>query len=173
MRNIEFKAELRDLALARSIARALGAAYVTTMEQTDTYFRVARGRLKRRECPGEPVEYIFYERAAVAGPRPSDYQVLTEDRARERFGTRPLPVWLTVRKVRELYMIANVRIHLDTVEGLGTFLEFEAVVSDAHGPDGCTRAVQDLRDRFGPALGEAVASSYSDLLEAERDPGGA
>jgi adenylate cyclase class IV len=40
MENVEFKAELRDIALARTICRAIGASFILTMDQTDTYFRV-------------------------------------------------------------------------------------------------------------------------------------
>jgi predicted adenylyl cyclase CyaB len=32
-----------------------------------------------------------------------------------------------VKKQRELFLLGNVRIHLDRVQGLGEFLEFEAV----------------------------------------------
>ncbi|VAX40118.1 hypothetical protein MNBD_PLANCTO03-1518, partial [hydrothermal vent metagenome] len=52
MHNVEYKAELRDMAMAKATCRAVGASHIITLEQTDTYFRVPSGRLKRRECPG-------------------------------------------------------------------------------------------------------------------------
>lgn len=169
MHNIEYKAELRDIDLARSICRALKAAPIITMEQVDTYYRIPSGRLKKRECAGEPTEYIFYDRPDRTRPKLSHFVIYTEPQALERFGTSPLPVWVTVRKRRELYMHRQVRIHLDTVEGLGQFLEFEAMVSVGFNIAKCHEAVEHLKRAFGPALGEPIACGYSDLLAAEHD----
>lgn len=169
MHNIEYKAELRDLTLARSIARAHGATFIDAVEQTDTYFRIPTGRLKKREVPGEETEYIFYDRENRAAAKLSSFTIYSEAQALERFGVSPLPVWVVVRKAREIYIVGNVRIHLDTVDGLGQFLEFEAVVSPAHDSAQCHRSVATLKQVFAPVLGEAVACSYSDLLAAEHE----
>ena len=56
MHNVEFKCELRDLPLARSILKAKGASFIGELRQTDTYYKISSGRLKKRECEGEPVE---------------------------------------------------------------------------------------------------------------------
>jgi hypothetical protein len=48
MKNIEFKAELRDLELARATCAILKARRVGTLLQTDEYVAVPEGRLKRR-----------------------------------------------------------------------------------------------------------------------------
>jgi adenylate cyclase class IV len=167
MQNIEFKAELRDLAAARKQCERLGARRIGLLEQIDTYFRLADGRLKRREARGEPTEWIHYHRSDDVSPRLSNYSILTDDQARRRWGTHSLREWLVVRKQRELWMLDNVRIHLDIVEKLGTFIELEAVVSASHAPRDCRKQVDELRNTFGPILGEAVAASYSDLMELE------
>jgi len=171
MHNVEFKAELRDLPLARSLCRALGATWIIAMEQTDTYFRVPSGRLKKRECPGEPVEFIFYDREDRSPPKLSHYAIFSETQAAERFGLAPLPVWVVVKKARELFMLGSTRIHLDTVEGLGKFLEFESLVSPSNSAAKCHRTVADLRRRLGPALGEPISCSYSDMLAAQAELG--
>jgi adenylate cyclase class 2 len=169
MTNVELKAELRDLPLARAICHAIKATPILTFTQTDTYFRVPHGRLKKRETQGEPCEYIFYDRPNRAGARVSQFTIYTEERAFERFGREPLPVWVVVRKKRELYMHGNVRIHLDQVEGLGMFLEFEALVSRDHDADQAHRAVAELRAKFHHAMGELIDCSYSDLLAREQE----
>src|SRR5438874_2908432 len=140
MNNVELKAELRDLAVARAICRAASASFILAFDQTDTYFRIPYGRLKKRDTDGEASEYIFYERPNRAGPKLSQFTIYSEPQALERFGREPLPVWVKVRKHRELWMHANVRIHLDTVEGLGTFLELEALVSRDHSIAQCQDA---------------------------------
>lgn len=170
MHNVEFKAELRDLPLARSVCKALGATFILTLRQTDTYFRISAGRLKKRECKGEPTEYIFYDRENRARPKLSHFTIYSESQAVERFGATPLPIWVVVRKVRELYMLDSTRIHLDAVEGLGSFLEFESLVSPSNNVARCHATVSKLRASFGPALGEIIGCSYSDMIAREREP---
>ncbi len=166
MQNVEFKAELKDLPLARSICRALGAMSISTMQQTDTYYKLPAGRLKKREVPGEPTEYIFYQRPDKTQPKLSTFTIYTENEVITRFGATSLPVWLVVKKTRELWMLANVRIHLDTVDALGSFLEFEALVTPQSNVARCHTVIADLREHFKPTLGEPVSTGYSDMLEA-------
>lgn len=170
MHNVELKIELRDLALARAICGAIGAAHIANLEQSDTYYRVPSGRLKKRECRGEPTEYVFYDRPDKARARLSHFNIYTEQQALERFGVSPLPVWIVVRKARELYMLGGVRIHLDSVEGLGQFLELEALVSPSQTVTKCHQALKELRYKFAPVLGEPIAKGYADMLDLELEP---
>ncbi len=101
----------------------------------------------------------------------SHYVVYSESEARERFGSSPLPVWIVVKKIRDLYILDHVRIHLDQVDKLGCFLEIEAIVSDQHDAGVCREEVDFLRQTFAPVLGEAISVSYSDLLAADRTGG--
>lgn len=165
MRNVEYKSELRGLALARGICATVGATRIGELRQTDTYYRVPEGKLKRRECPGEPVEYIVYRRADESGPKVSDFEILTEQEFHSRFGIMPLPVRVVVKKSRELWIRGNVRIHLDRVEGLGEFFELEAMVSVGQPEEACREAVAELRRVFGPALGEPISAGYADMLD--------
>ncbi|MHC4991018.1 MAG: class IV adenylate cyclase [Planctomycetota bacterium] len=169
MRNFEFKAELRDLGAARRQCEVVGAERVGLMRQTDEYFRMADGRLKRRTSPGEPTEWILYDRFDSVVPRPSDYERLSEQQARRRWGSLSLRPWVTVSKTRELWMLDNVRIHLDQVDGLGRFIEFEAVVSASHDDETCEQAVHHLRRVFEPWMGEPIAVSYADLVAQEKE----
>ncbi len=164
MQNIEFKAELRNLEAARVRCRTLGAVPILELEQTDTYYKLPDGRLKRREAPGEPTEWIFYHRKDRIRPALSTFSILSDEQARRRWGADRLDQWLVVKKHRELWMVENVRIHLDTVEELGTFVEFEALVDTHHPVKECQLKVQHLREQFQPQLGEAIAVGYSDLI---------
>jgi len=165
MQNVEFKAELKDLDLARSICLALGAQLAGILDQTDTYYVVKQGRLKKRETVGEETEWILYERPDAAGNKLSRFKIYTEDEAAQRFGIATLAMRVVVKKVRELYMLGNVRIHLDTVEELGRFIEFEAMVSPRQNEAECQQQVTRLRQELSPALGEAIAVGYADMLE--------
>ncbi|MCK4872572.1 MAG: class IV adenylate cyclase [Phycisphaerales bacterium] len=174
MQNIELKAEIRDLDIARAQCRRLGAKRIRLLRQRDTYFRLTSGRLKRRETEGEPTEWIFYHRPDRAEPRMSHFKIYDEQQALTRFGTQPLPTYVVVEKNRELWMLDNVRIHLDEVDRLGRFIEFEALVDDDNDVQTCHRRIADLRDAFGPIMGELISCSYADLVAAEAaDQGGA
>jgi adenylate cyclase class 2 len=168
MQNIEFKSELRDIEAARAQCRSLGAERIGVLEQTDQYFRLTDGRLKRREAPGEPIEWIYYHRPQHVRPRMCNYSILTEEQAHRRWGTASLKTWIIVRKSRELWMLDNVRIHLDEVAELGRFLEFEAIVSQEHDVKACHEAIDRLRDAFRPVLGEPIGVGYVDLLAQEQ-----
>jgi predicted adenylyl cyclase CyaB len=164
MQNIEFKAELRDFEAARRQCQVLGAKFVGVLRQTDMYYRLTDGRLKRRESSGEPVQWIFYHRPDRVSPRMSNFTILSEEQARRRWGTHSLKPWVAVSKTRELWMLGDVRIHLDQVVDLGGFLEFEAKVSGSFDVKACHAAVANLREVFGPLLGEPISVSYSDLM---------
>jgi len=69
-----------------------------------------------------------------------------------------------VRKRRAIYLHDDVRIHLDQVEGLGGFIEFEALVTESC-DDASARAKLERLEKacqFRPE--QLVEVSYSDLL---------
>jgi adenylate cyclase class IV len=167
MQNVEYKAELRDLSLARTIAAAIGALRVDTLRQTDTYFRIPDAKLKRRETVGHPTEWVFYSRPDRARAKLSTFTLYPEHMARERFGNTDLPVWTVVKKSRELWTYDGVRIHLDTVENLGTFIEFEALICPERTQAKGHELVEFLRTSFAPAMGESLAVGYAELLTHE------
>ena len=163
MQNIEFKAELRDRVLAEYLLAKTGAVRVAGLEQTDTYFRIADGRLKRRQSASEPTEWIYYNRDVSSTPKLSQFAIYSEKEALERFGSRPLPVWLIVNKQREIWINGPVRVHLDRVVGLGEFIEIEALVTPKRPIVDCQRAVEALRREMAMTMGEPISCGYADL----------
>lgn len=75
-----------------------------------------------------------------------------------------LGVLAQVKKTRTLYLWKNVRIHLDRVEGLGEFIEFEAVQSEGMNEVEEYGKVQYLLREFGVAEEALMASSYLDMV---------
>src|SRR5688500_18002453 len=130
-RNLELKARCADLTAAATRAAELGARHVGTLMQVDTYLHVPNGRLRLREIEGQPAELIWYERANSVEFRGSDYHVvpIADASLTKTALARALGICGEVRKRRQLMIWHNVRIHLDEVEGLGSFIEFEAVIS--------------------------------------------
>jgi adenylate cyclase class 2 len=165
-RNIEFKSRLSDWEAARRIAAALATSNLGVEHQVDTYFVAANGRLKLREIQGSGAWLIGYDRPDHADVRGSDYRLIpisTPDDLKAALAVT-LGIRVVVRKRREIYLVGNVRIHLDQVEGLGDFLEFEAVL-DPDMDDALGHAqIADLKTTFHASLGQPIASGYADLL---------
>jgi adenylate cyclase class 2 len=168
----ELKARCDDLARVRARLSRWGR-HERTVRQIDTYFRTARGRLKLREVDrtGELIHYQRPDRAAV---KPSDVVLVpVTERAKLRSAlTRALGTSARVAKVREIWRWEGVQVHLDRVDGLGTFVEFEKLVRRA-GPGAFAAARRHLA-RLAAKLAlprrALIAGSYADLMRAAIRP---
>jgi adenylate cyclase class 2 len=166
--NLELKAVCRSLLDAQKIARKIRAKRIGVMHQTDTYFRVSHGRLKLREIRRAGSELIYYRRPNRKGSRFSDYIIApvgsgapVKKLFRSMLGERAV-----VQKTRRLYLYKNARIHLDQVEGLGSFIEFE--VLNKKGKRQAQSMMFFLKKEFGIKRGSIIAGSYSDLIWKKR-----
>lgn len=176
-RNIELKARAGGLAVARATAQRLATEYRGVLRQRDTYFGCPQGRLKLREIDGEPTQLIAYQRSDDRDAKASDY-ILTEIadaslavQLRSAL-TAALGVTVVVEKSREVFLHHNVRIHLDDVVGLGSFIEFEAVIGGEIDDAAGHEQLVALQREFGIAPSDLIAVSYSDLLlERQADVG--
>jgi len=173
MRNIELKARIDDLDRAEAVCRQLGAVFQWTRRQTDVYFRVSDGRLKLRiEEPGGAT-LVRYHRPDEAAARECRYELTPVADPAATLADLEARHGLLVRvvKTRTLYLLDHVRIHLDTVDGLGTFLEFEAVI----GPKCSHRHARALLRSFVVAFciepDSLVGQSYSGLQLMACPPG--
>jgi len=164
-RNVELKARCKDLARARSVVEDLGGRPAGVLEQTDTYFRARDGRLKLREIAGERAELIWYRRPDGADARVSDYVVapVVDHPTLLRALGGALGIRRVVRKRREFLRWQNVRIHLDEVEDLGTFVELEAVLGPNDDEATGRERIERLRKLLGIRSRDRVAGSYGDL----------
>lgn len=163
--NIEIKARVSDFERCERIAAEIAGGPPQVLNQVDTYFNVRKGRLKLREYENA-CELIYYERPDTGEPKQSDYEryPLGSPDAIKRMLDSALGIRAVVRKQRLVYIHKNVRIHLDTVEGLGHYLELEAVVDPQTDISECTSRVNELLSRFNVKASEVVALSYGDLL---------
>lgn len=165
MKNIEIKAKCSSLKELKAIVLKNGGRFEKTMHHIDTYFVVPQGRLKLREIDDTESVLIFYERSNSADSKESNYYLhKTNDPASLKdFLSRSLGTKVIVDKIRELYILENTRIHLDTVKDLGTFMELETVVSvqsDEEAYEENKRIVELLKI----SKDDLLEVSYSDLL---------
>ena len=165
-RNLELKARLPDLDTAREAVRQIGARPGSTERQTDTYFLVPHGRLKLRQIEGQPALLIAYHRPDISGVRSCDYHLLAVD---DPAAIRALLATCLgergqVRKCREIWFWHNVRIHLDDVADLGSFIEFEAVLSQIDDEPTSQARLDRLCEVVSIDPSAALAPAYADLL---------
>jgi predicted adenylyl cyclase CyaB len=169
MRNLEFKARIDDPKPLMRRARAFGFDLWGDLRQTDTYFEVPHGRLKLRETAGHQAELIFYHRDEEGSNRASDYEIAhsAEPDALRELLTHALGVLAVVKKRRTLLSLDASRIHLDNVEGLGQFLEFEVIVDGDE--DVAKQSIDWLIHELGFEWGDCIRASYLDLTLAVRE----
>jgi len=100
---IEIKARCPDPQAIRAILQARNAAFRGTDQQTDTYFKVNRGRLKLREGQIEN-SLVYYEREDRTGPKQSDVMLFpsTPGSSLKEILSRSLGILVAVEKQREI-----------------------------------------------------------------------
>jgi predicted adenylyl cyclase CyaB len=165
-RNVELKAidELPDRSLERCLS--LGASDHGELEQRDTYFEVSHGGLKLREQQGVPAHLIQFEREDEPQERESRYRLIdvNDGPALRAALTSALGVRVVVLKLRRLFIWQGVRIHLDNVQGLGTFIELEAVAAAQSDLAREHDLIRQLREVFAITDERLVAHGYATAL---------
>lgn len=172
--NIEIKARLTDPTATRALAAAISDTPPETLLQRDTFFRCDTGRLKLRELGTGVAELIFYARPDVPGPKQSDYEItqVTDPESLKAVLSRALGVTHVVEKTRVLLRVGQTRVHLDSVDGLGDFLELEVVLRpDQTAAEGQAIAA-DLMRRLGVRETDLCSGAYADMVAgtASRSP---
>lgn len=163
-RNLELKATFPSIVEAVRIADRLGARRRGTLRQTDTYFLVGSDRLKLREIRGDHAELISYRRPNKSSTRYSEYTVerVSDPSRMKRLFSRLFGIRVVVVKRRILFIYKNARIHIDSVAGLGNYIEFEVLV--LHGAKQAETLMVFLRNEFGIGRNSLIGGSYSDIL---------
>lgn len=164
MRNLEAKFKLADLAAARAAALALGYAGAASFSQRDTFFAVAHGKFKLREQPPE-AWLIHYARGADGALMLSRYEIVAvaQPAHTRAMLAAALGVVAEVRKHRTLLTRRSVRLHLDRVEGLGSFGEIEAVLDENANVQAARADVDELLGALGVGPGDLINVSYFEL----------
>ena len=167
--NIEIKARAEDLARKRELAGRLADGPPEVIRQQDTFFPCIKGRLKLRYLAEDRGELIAYRRADVAGTKQSDYLLsrTTEPEALRAVLAEALGTGTVVTKTRLLYLVGQTRVHLDEVEGLGTFLELEVVLADGQAVEEGHRIAREIMAALEVREEDLVEGAYADLLAAK------
>jgi predicted adenylyl cyclase CyaB len=165
MKNLEAKFRLADLARAESSAIAIGYTRRAVLNQRDTFFRVANGKLKLREEDDKAV-LIFYRRGNSRQLMLSEYEIapIADPATTRHILDGALATLAVVEKVRTLLIRDNVRLHLDRVASLGEFGELEAVIPSGDDPERSRGAVDETLAALGVASADLIDISYFEML---------
>uniref|UniRef100_A0A2M4C1P9 Putative adenylyl cyclase n=1 Tax=Anopheles marajoara TaxID=58244 RepID=A0A2M4C1P9_9DIPT len=172
LRNVEIKARLdgeggfeRRIAIAKQLTGTDGELIL----QNDVFFNVSNGRLKLRYLTHKKSELISYDRPDVAGPKLSQYELLELDDPErlERMLASTVGVRGRVTKRRHLFLHEQTRIHLDAVDGLGHYLEFETVLRPEQSSEEGQRIVDTMMARFEITADDLVTGAYMDQLSGK------
>jgi predicted adenylyl cyclase CyaB len=164
--NIELKARCPDRDAARAALLGLGAEDRGVEHQVDTYFSTGSYRMKLRESSRGEHRMIWYSRPDAAGSRKSSYRLMPvlDPGAKKRILSLAMGVKQVVTKDRHLFLLGPTRIHLDSVDELGSYLEFEVVLGGEVGEAEGHRIVAELREQLHVRDEDLVSRSYSDLV---------
>lgn len=170
--NFEFKARTKDIAGLEEKLLELDPHFIGEDHQVDTYFNVKRGRLKLREGDIEN-SLIYYERPDTSSPKQSDvllYEHAPAPMLKEVL-TRVHGIKAIVDKKRKIYFVDNVKFHFDTVKGLGTFVEVEAIDKTGDlGLEIITEQCNYYARLFEIKQEDYIGISYSDLVLTTTTP---
>ena len=169
--NIELKARTKKADLIREYLLNHQAEFKGIDQQTDTYFKVMRGRLKLRQGNIES-SLVYYERPDQLGPKQSDCRLIeiAESGELKEVLTKAIGVLTVVKKSREIFYIKNVKFHIDQLNDLGTFVEIEA--SDKNEPIPVNVLIDQCnfyKKAFGIEDEDLINLSYSDMILKSQD----
>jgi len=166
-RNVEIKACIRDPDNVRRRVEEWCTTPPEVLDQEDTFFHVPEGRVKLRTFSDGTGELIAYRRTDAAGPVLSTFHLY---RTRNPAGlgsflAEALGVRGIVRKRRLLFRIGQTRVHLDEVEGLGSYLELEVVLENGQTEEEGAAIADGILGDLGVGPEDRVDRAYIDLLE--------
>ncbi len=162
-KNYEIKCSIDGRKKVTGLKKALSKYIHSIEKQTDIYYKINNGRLKLRIINDISGSLIQYNRAEKKNKRISKYTISKTGDFRELdfILRKQFEVLITVVKKRDIYIDKNVRVHLDNVKGLGSFLEIEIIYDDL---SKAKKQMKDLIYRLDLDERKFIKESYSDLL---------
>ena len=156
------KAKLKDIESIESILTDIDAKYIGLDLQTDHYFEIQKGKLKWRHGTIENL-ITHYERVFKFGiERTIVYRYdlnPTGDQIKE-LKENHIEIDV-IRKERKIYLIDNVKVHIDKLSSGRQFIEIEAIDRSGKFSDNELIAqCHDLKLKLGIANQDLVQTGY-------------
>ncbi len=170
-KNLEIKANCLNLEKTEFLVKDIATEYLGLDIQTDTYFVTQKGRFKLRESSISGSYLIPYLRPDRTDAKLSMYariDIKDTENVKSLF-EQLLGVEVIIKKQRAIYLYENVRIHLDAVEELGSFIEFEAVLDEINCDEKKEqKRIDYLMQKLQISEKDLIAVSYENLLKNKK-----
>jgi predicted adenylyl cyclase CyaB len=168
MKLIEIKARCSNPSKVRQLLlQQPKIQFIGVDAQVDTYFKIPSGRLKLREGNIEN-RLIYYDRENKKDAKKSDVTLYkpTEVASLKAVLLAALPTLIVVEKKREIYFIDHIKFHIDTLTGLGSFIEIEVIdATDAMDITKMKEQCQWYIELLDVQKEDLMENSYSDMLQ--------
>ena len=164
--NVEIKARIASPDTIHARLRALVQEPPVVLLQEDIFFHAPHRLKLRRIRPQGEAQLIVYDRPDLPGPRTSTYTIapVAHPDALADVLARALGIQGIVRKKRWLYLYGQTRIHVDEVEGLGSFLELEVVLEPGQPEEVGMAIARRLMEQLEIHHDALIDRAYIDLL---------
>jgi len=163
--NVEIKAKCSDPQKIREVLFNLNTKFIGLDHQLDTYFIVNHGRLKLREGNIEN-NLIHYDRENISGPKTSNCLLYKSnpDSSLKEILVKSLGIFKVIEKEREIFFVENVKIHIDEVKDLGSFVEIEAISkNNEFSKSQLLSQCNNFMKIFEIKTNDLISCSYSDM----------
>jgi len=169
MKNIELKvsASVKDLQRIKGLLKKNKAKFAGKLRQIDVYYKSTSGLLKTRQINNKDFELIFYQRQQKITSSISNYYRIPLNKNQfiqvNNIFNKLFKRLLVVKKIRHLWLYRHTRIHLDSVNKLGSFLELETVVKNISFSKGRDEFEQ-IKELLVISNFKVIKKSYQNLL---------
>ncbi|XP_017768028.1 PREDICTED: uncharacterized protein LOC108556418 [Nicrophorus vespilloides] len=168
MRNVEIKAKIRDMVKILAKAKELSGSEGVSIPQHDTFYKAPLGRLKLRRFETGNAELIYYDRPDAEGPSLSQFELhdvqAPNVNSLNNVLSKALGTIGDVKKIRQLFIVGQTRIHVDKVENLGDFMELEVVLKQEQTLEDGQKIADDLMSKLEIEKEDLLSCAYTDLL---------
>jgi len=148
---------------ARQKVEALGAKFIGTETQEDTYFRHPCRDFKKTD-EALRLRNTGALRMTYKGPKKKsnlkvrrEIEFIVPEEAHEFLSLLGFKEAFTIRKIRSTYRLDSLTVCCDIVEGLGEYVEVESVSESDN------ERIMEVLERLG-VRGKETTKSYSELL---------
>lgn len=167
-KNLELKVKVKDLEKFEDILLNLNLKK-QTLTQIDTYYNVPEGRSKLRE-ENNMAYFIFYNRPNTKEAKKSIYYTFEVNDIKnfKNCFKQMLKEEIQIKKERILFLYKNARIHLDSVESLGNFIEIEVVIKNNEEDKNAENLLKEISKLMDLEKEEKISEGYRELLLKEK-----
>ncbi|MEM2933979.1 MAG: class IV adenylate cyclase [Methanocellales archaeon] len=178
MIEVEVKLAVEDLVALENKVKQMGMKSAGEKKQLDIYFNAPdRDFAKTDEALRIRIEngklFLTYKGAKFNGETKSRREIEIEIKAKSAIKMRNLLLRLgyrevaVVNKIRRIYRSQGLKIYLDQVEQLGSFIEVEAAAAEKNFK-AKRKQVFDLLQKLGLNPRNSIRQSYLELLLAKK-----